>query len=195
MLIVVAPAAMAASTQRHRKSGSVRVPSSALHSTSSVLLRASATLDVTSSSTCAGSMRSFTRMCSGLVETKVWMRRRAAGFTASAARRMSAGAVRARPHTTGPSFAKRVAMACTLSKSPADAMGKPASITSTPSSASASAMRSFSSRFMEKPGDCSPSRSVVSKTMTRSSGRAPKEGWCMVMAEARGSGRWLGSSC
>jgi hypothetical protein len=36
MLIVVAPALIAASTQRHRKSCSVRVPSSADHSTSSV---------------------------------------------------------------------------------------------------------------------------------------------------------------
>ena len=63
-----------------------------------------------------------------------------------------------------------LAMASTLSKSPTEAIGKPASITSTPSSASASAMRSFSRRFMEKPGDCSPSRSVVSKMMTRLSG-------------------------
>jgi hypothetical protein len=29
------------------------------------------------------------------------------------------------------------------------------------------AMRSFSSRFIEQPGDCSPSRKVVSKMMTR----------------------------
>ena len=40
MLIVVAPALIAASTQRHRKSCSVRVASSADHSTSSVWLRA-----------------------------------------------------------------------------------------------------------------------------------------------------------
>src|SRR5580658_10194298 len=46
-------------------------------------------------------------------------------------------------------------------------MAKPASITSTPSSSSARAMRSFSSRFIAAPGDCSPSRRVVSKIMTR----------------------------
>ena len=61
-------------------------------------------------------------------------------------------------------------------------MAKPASITSTPSSCSASAMRSFSSRFIEKPGDCSPSRSVVSKMMMRSSASVPKEGWVMAMS-------------
>ena len=33
--------------------------------------RAAVTEEVTSSSTCSGSMRSFTRMCSGLVEMKV----------------------------------------------------------------------------------------------------------------------------
>ncbi len=54
-------------------------------------------------------------------------------------------------------------------------------MTSTPNAASASAMRSFSARFIEKPGDCSPSRSVVSKMMTRSSGMLPKLGWSMVM--------------
>ena len=72
-------------------------------------------------------------------------------------------------------------MVCTLSKSPGEAIGKPASITSTPSSASASAMRSFSARFMEKPGDCSPSRRVVSKMMMRLSSSLPKLGWLMVM--------------
>ena len=42
-------------------------------------------------------------------------------------------------------------------------MGKPASMMSTPSRASCAAMRIFSSMFMENPGDCSPSRRVVSK--------------------------------
>jgi len=47
-------------------------------------------------------------------------------------------------------------------------MGNPASITSTPSSASERATRSFSGWVMLQPGDCSPSRSVVSKIRTRS---------------------------
>ena len=72
-------------------------------------------------------------------------------------------------------------MALMLSKSPIEAMAKPASITSTPSSIRASAMRIFSSRFMENPGDCSPSRKVVSKMMTRLSSSLPKLGWMMVI--------------
>ena len=42
-------------------------------------------------------------------------------------------------------------------------------------------MRIFSSRFMENPGDCSPSRKVVSKMMTRLSSSLPKLGWMMVI--------------
>ncbi len=34
--------------------------------------------------------------------------------------------------------------------------------------------------FMEKPGDCSPSRSVVSKMMTRLGSSLPKLGWSMA---------------
>ena len=52
---------------------------------------------------------------------------------------------------------------CTASKSPAEAMGNPASMMSTPSSASLWAMRSFSPTVMLQPGACSPSRRVVSK--------------------------------
>ena len=55
----------------------------------------------------------------------------------------------------------------TDSQSPREAIGKPASMTSTPSSASAFATRSFSGCVMLQPGDCSPSRSVVSKMRTR----------------------------
>ena len=47
-------------------------------------------------------------------------------------------------------------------------------MTSTPSRASWWAISSFSVVFSEMPGDCSPSRSVVSKRMTR---------WSSVMAE------------
>jgi hypothetical protein len=113
-------------------------------------------------------------MCSGLVEMNVWMRRRSAPRTASAARRMSPGAARDRPAMTGPRTVS--AMVFTAAKSSGEAMGQPASIPSTPRSASASAMRTFSVSVMEKPGDCSPSRSVVSKMMTRSGAIAPKLG-------------------
>ena len=51
-------------------------------------------------------------------------------------------------------------------KSPFEAIAKPASITSTPNSSRASATRNFSFNVMEHPGDCSPSRNVVSKIIT-----------------------------
>ena len=75
MLIVVAPALIAASTQRHRKSSSVRVR---------VLRRPLDVVDVVararhrrrspSRSTCSGSICSLCFMCTGEVERKVWMR-------------------------------------------------------------------------------------------------------------------------
>ncbi len=96
-----------------------------------------------------------------LVARKTWMRGRAESRTAAPARSMSAGLQRARPQMIGPSTCR--AMAWTASKSPGDAMGKPASMMSTPRSLSACATSSFSARFMLAPGDCSPSRKVVSK--------------------------------
>src|SRR5256886_5809697 len=79
---------------------------------------------------------------------------------------MSSKLKRAGAQMIGPRTSR--ATACTDSKSPREAAGKPASMTSTPSSASARATRSFSGRVMLQPGDCSPSRSVVSKISTRS---------------------------
>ncbi len=90
--MVVAPALIAASTQRQRKSGSVRVASSADHSTSSVWPRARVTCAITISKTSCGSFCSFHFMCTGEVEMKVWMRLRLAGLIASAQRSMSFGA-------------------------------------------------------------------------------------------------------
>jgi hypothetical protein len=65
-------------------------------------------------------------------------------------------------------------------------MGKPASTTSTPISSSTVAMRSFSSRFIEQPGACSPSRKVVSKMMTRSPGRLSGPALVMVVVALAG---------
>ena len=56
------------------------------------------------------------------------------------------------------------------------AIGKPASMTSTPRRASCWAISSFSLAFSEMPGDCSPSRRVVSKICTRSIVSAPSLG-------------------
>ena len=60
------------------------------------------------------------------------------------------------------------ATACTASKSPGLAIGKPASMTSTRMRSSALAMRTFSSRVIDAPGLCSPSRRVVSKMINLS---------------------------
>src|SRR5215831_6879278 len=89
------------------------------------------------------------------------MRGNFAGFRASTAARMSSFRARANA-AIGTSRTSRET-AITASRSPLEAIGKPASMMSTPSAASWWAIRIFSSVFMEKPGDCSPSRSVVSK--------------------------------
>ncbi len=97
---------------------------------------------------------------------KVWMRGRLACFTASPARSMSASPARDRPHTTA--RLTRLAISVTAAKSPSEAIGKPASMMSTPMSSRKSATSSFSSKVMVAPGHCSPSRRVVSKMKTRS---------------------------
>ena len=88
-----------------------------------------------------------------------------AGLIALATNSMSPRLQRARPQMVAPRTVWAIRR--TDSKSPGDAIGNPASMTSTPRSTSACATSSFSSRFMLQPGDCSPSRSVVSKMWTR----------------------------
>ncbi len=73
-------------------------------------------------------------------------------------------------------------MARTASKSPTEAIGNPASMMSTPIAASARATSSFSAIFMLAPGDCSPSRNVVSKIRTRLASEADSVAggfWCL----------------
>ena len=65
-------------------------------------------------------------------------------------------------------FLERLAISLTAAKSPSEAIGKPASMMSTPMASSSSATSSFSSWVMVAPGHCSPSRNVVSKITTRS---------------------------
>ncbi len=98
---------------------------------------------------------------------KVCSRGRAAWRTACQARSMSLRLARASP-ATSVRFS-RPAIWDTASKSPSEAAGNPASITSIPSFSSWPARRSFSAVFMLAPGLCSPSRRVVSKMITRSS--------------------------
>ena len=129
-------------------------------------LRAKRVESFACSNTSSGVMRSFFSMCSGLVAMKRWMRALPLSLSASAARAMSRSLARAREQTVE-SFTAR-AIAWMHSKSPLLLAAKPASITSTFRRSSWRAMRSFSSRVMEAPGDCSPSRKVVSKMMSLS---------------------------
>src|SRR5216684_3557126 len=103
----------------------------------------------------------------GLVARKTWQRLRLAGRSDSVTRSMSSRLARARAHTIGPSICR--APAPTASESPGEAAGKPASSTSTPSAWSARATWSLCVRSIAAPGACSPSRRLVSKTMTRRS--------------------------
>ena len=92
---------------------------------------------------------------------KVWIRGLALGLTASQQRSMSLGRARASPQMVGPSTLSAITF--TASKSPSDEIGNPASMISTPISARSCATSIFSAVFILAPGDCSPSRSVVSK--------------------------------
>jgi hypothetical protein len=132
----------------------------------SVNWRAKRTASLACSCTCSGLIRSFFSMCSGEVAMKVWMRRFSQPASASAARLMSLSLARASEQTV--ESLTELAIERTASKSPLLEAAKPASITSTRSRSSCLAMRSFSSRVIEAPGLCSPSRSVVSKMIRRS---------------------------
>ena len=92
-----------------------------------------------------------------------WMRGSAAPLTASQAQSMSFWVERARDATVQSLTAFE--MADTDSKSPGEEIAKPASITSTRRRSRQRATSSFSFRFMLQPGDCSPSRNVVSKIL------------------------------
>ena len=100
------------------------------------------------------------------VARKVWITGRAAPWRAFPAAFTSASRQRARAATR----TDRISSATdfTDSISPGEAMGKPASMMSTPSFSSCRARRSFSPGFIEQPGDCSPSLRVVSKMVIRS---------------------------
>ena len=133
-----------------------------------------------------------------LVARNTCRRRCVAGASARAASSMSSSWQRASAHTIGPCTSR--ATAVTLSKSPRDAAGNPASMTSTPSSASARATRSFSGWAMLQPGDCSPSRSVVSKINTRSGSEImvlaslPPQAACRAAATLSGRARFLAAT-
>ncbi len=106
------------------------------------------------------------------VARKVWMRGREAGWTASQHFSMSPRVARARPQMMGgwpPSLERPTSTATrrTASRSSGEAAGKPASITSMPRRARDRATSNFSALVIVAPGDCSPSRRVVSKMRTK----------------------------
>ena len=94
------------------------------------------------------------------------MRGARAGAIASQVASTSAGIARESAHTTARFTVS--ATARTDARSPGDEVGKPASITSTPIASSRPAISTFAAREKNTPAACSPSRSVVSKTTTRS---------------------------
>ena len=109
-----------------------------------------------------GSRPSLGSMCTGLVPSTMWIRERRAPASASAAASMSSRVpARTRRRQGRPPLPRRHGR---LRNLPGDAAAKPASITSTPRRTSCSAISTFSCGCRTMPGDCSPSRNVVSKT-------------------------------
>src|SRR5579875_3341622 len=173
MLMVVAPAAIAAPYRRAMKARWARPQSWPENSTSDVNRRASRTAATAASTTSSSPLRTRWRRRTGEADVNTWMRAAPAPRSASAAAATSTGCVRARAQITGPRTSR--AMVATACDSAAELTGNPASITSTPRRASWRAISSFSGSVRLTPGDCSPSRSVVSKMATRlgSMGLAP----------------------
>ena len=138
-LIVVAPHSTAMPKISARNSGSERLASMALNSTSdSACFFASCAARVTISRvmarTSSGVFLIWYFMWMALVEMNVWMRGTSATLTASQQTRMSCSMARARPAMREPLTSR--AISSTDSKSPFEAIGKPASMMSTPSRAS-----------------------------------------------------------
>jgi hypothetical protein len=104
-------------------------------------------------------------MCRSDTGTNVWMRKPGVGASAAAAASTSATEARARLVTTQSRPSSR-AMAEIASASAGEDAAKPASTTSIPSATSWRANRSLRAGSSPKPGACSPSRRVVSKTVT-----------------------------
>src|SRR5918997_1455765 len=164
--MVVAPSSSAIWSTSAVNSRSARVASMGENSTSSQCSRACATAARAWPFTSARLDWSWCSMWMSLVEMNVWMRGRSESLIAFQAASTSCALARARPQMTGPCTSR--AIACTASKSPGELIGKPASMMSTPRRASCCAISSFSCLLSEIPGDCSPSRRVVSKIFTRS---------------------------
>ena len=116
------------------------------------------------STTSSGDLFNLCFMWSGLVDIKVWILNLLANFNASWHASISFFICLDNP--AGIEFFKILLTSVTASKSPGEAIGNPASIISTPSSSKTLAIWIFSSRLIDAPGDCSPSRIVVSNMYT-----------------------------
>ncbi len=162
----VAPGLDRASPQRQRISRSEREPSSASSTTSAAWLREGDGLG-DALQHLVRVMRSFTRICSRRSPARCGWRGPRGGL-GRLGRGQDVGVLAAR---TG--WRSRPV----LGEAPGDGLhafevagagdGEAGFRTVGPRSCSASAMRSFSSRFIEKPGDCRRRASVVSKIMMR----------------------------
>ncbi len=121
---------------------------------------------VISASTSASLSLSLCSMCSLLVAMNVCRRGVSASVSASqAARDVAEWRVRQRPAISQPAHLLGDAAARSSPRRARRPGSRPRS-RRRPSFSSMRAMRSFSSRVMVAPGDCSPSRSVVSKMRT-----------------------------
>ena len=129
--------------------------------------RASDTCLRTDSSTCSRVIRSLCSRCSGLVDRNTCRRGLAAASSARA--EVSMSACRQRDSTARLRLGRRSSrpIRAIASRSDCELAGKPVSMMSTPSSSSARAITSFCGGLMLQPGDCSPSRRVVSKMRMR----------------------------
>ncbi|MPM50180.1 hypothetical protein SDC9_96916 [bioreactor metagenome] len=134
MLSTVAPASMAVSNTRQRKSISLLVASSAENSISSQYFFAYRTISPVCSMTSSRVFLSLYSIWISDVAINTWMRGCFAYFTASHELSISFASARERLATVAVCIS--LAMARTALKSPWDAAANPASITSTPSNSS-----------------------------------------------------------
>ena len=131
--MVVAPASITASTTCARKSSSVREASSGENSTSlAVLARDLHALDRAADDLLLRHVELVLAMDRAGGQEHVQAVARGVGASARAASSMSSRVQRASPAMIGPCTSRATAL--TASQSPREAAGKPASITSTPSS-------------------------------------------------------------
>ena len=156
---------MATPNTWHAKSKSERAASSPENSISSNLPLANSKMDFTFSRTCSRVIFNLYFMWISDVAMNTCKRLRSASFNASIAFCTSFSLARANAQIVAPLTSR--AIVCTASKSPGDAAGKPASITSMPRRTRPFAISIFSGVCKDTPGVCSPSRRVVSKKYTR----------------------------